>query len=145
MKNSKKYLLLGCGGLLVLTIVAIAGVGYLFNQKFGKALEAKLAEGREYGTITTKQGCLDKILAGAKDQSVSSISELMNQQSFITGCLETSPPDPNFCKGVPGVGGEFSGVLTGRVYEEQVCKDLNYGQNNAICNMVFSTKQKFCW
>jgi hypothetical protein len=145
MKNSKKYLLLGCGGLLVLALVAVVGIGFLFNQKYGKALDAKLAEGREFGKTATKQSCLDKILAGAKDQSVSSISELMNQQSFINGCLETSPPDPHFCDGVPGVGGEFSGVFNGLVFEEQVCKDLEYGQNNAICNMVFSTKQKFCW
>jgi hypothetical protein len=147
MKNSNKYFLLGCGSLLVLAIVAIVGIGFLFNQKFGTALNAKLAEGREYGKTATKQGCLDKILARAKnpDKDSLSITDLLNDQSFISGCLETSPPEPHFCDGVPGVGSEFAGVFNGLVFEEQVCKDLKYGENNGICNMVFSTKQKFCW
>jgi len=147
MSGTGKVLLFGCGGLLVLAVVAAVVIGVVFNYSYGRMLDEKSVEGREFGRANGKQGCLDKIMVRAKNtgNDLPSIKGLLADETFISSCLEASPTDPRFCDGVPGIGGEFKKTLQGAVYEEQVCKDLGYGQHNPTCNMVFSAKQKFCW
>ena len=94
--------LVRAGVLVVLVIVALV-VGIIYVARNKDTWRAKgrhvVAEGRNFGTNTDNQGCLDESIARYKKETghLSAISTNL----FMGGCLESSRPTPGFCDKVP--------------------------------------------
>lgn len=147
MSGKGKGLLIGCGGMLLLAVIVIAGIVFFVNQRYGQMLDEKAEEGRAFGDVYSKQGCLDHILLKAEKSKddLPSIESLLGDETFLSSCLESARADATFCDGVPSIGGEFGKTMQGEVYEEKMCKLMGYGEHNPTCKMVYSAKQKYCW
>lgn len=103
MSNWLKVLLI-IGVLMVVALVAVAGLGVYVWRKHGRGfVEGTMSaaqEGREYGLRTNERGCLDE--AKERHRRAEGIGEIAGVNVFLNGCLRASAPTPGFCDGVPG-------------------------------------------
>ena len=82
-------------------------------------------EGREFGKTTDQNGCMEKGLALPHD--------FIDKTSFTSGCLRTSRPVTDFCRGVP---------YFERQWADEQCK--NVGDNKDSCIQAFEAKRHLC-
>ena len=82
-------------------------------------------DGREFGKTTDQNGCMEKGFALPND--------FLNKMSFTSGCLRTSRPTPDFCKGVS---------YFERKWADEQCKKV--GDNKDSCIQAFDAKRHFC-
>lgn len=82
-------------------------------------------EGREFGKTTDQNGCMEKGFALPND--------FLDKTSFTSGCLRTSRPTPDFCKGVQYYEPKWA---------DEQCKQV--GDNKDSCIQAFEAKRHFC-
>jgi hypothetical protein len=123
-----KILLSVIAVIVLLVIVAVvAGVIYVAKNK--DAWRAKgqeiVTQGRDFGTNTDNQGCVDESILRYKQKSSGMINAFSNNL-FMQGCLEKSRPTPRFCDRVPV--GDFDKLAEWRAEQCQrydLAKDPN--------------------
>jgi hypothetical protein len=93
--------------------------------KFFQKRDQANVDGREFGKTTDQNGCIEKGFTLPNDFS--------NKMSFTSGCLRTSRPTTDFCKGVPYRDSDWN---------DEQCKKA--GDNKDSCIQSFNAKQSFC-
>jgi hypothetical protein len=132
-----KYSLIGCGGFLLLGILAIGGVWWWVARNadaIGAGMEAVASEGEAAGAGTDQAGCVEKALAygGGSD-----VRALLRVGPFTDACLRACRPTPGFCDGVPAPT-EFRRLLA---WQREQCR----GSKNPRCQTVMQAKMQACW
>lgn len=131
-----KYSLIGCGGFLLLGILAVGGVWWWVARNadaIGAGMEAVASEGEAAGAGTDQAGCVEKALAyGGTDMRA-----LLRVGPFAEGCLRACRPTPGFCDGVPAPT-EFRRLIT---WQREQCR----GSSNPRCQTVMQAKMQACW
>jgi hypothetical protein len=137
-----KPLVLGCGvvmSIFLVTLCAICLVIYWASKDFMKRIDSGRAEGREFGKTTDQKGCMDEGLRRAIGIKKTETGPLVNLRAFVSGCLESSRPSPEFCAGVP----KWWEFIT----DWEVTQCQRDGQDPAStpgCIMVLEEKADFC-
>ena len=93
--------------------------------KFHQKRDQATLDGREFGKTTDQNGCMEK--------GINLPNDFSSKWSFTSGCLRTSRPTPDFCKGVPGYDDKWA---------DEQCKKV--GDNKDSCIQAFNTKRSFC-
>lgn len=95
-----------------------------FCRFFQERDQANL-DGREFGKTTDWNGCVAKGLTLPND--------FVNKNSFTSGCLRTSRPTTEFCKGVQAYDSNWA---------DEQCRKV--GDNKDSCKQALQAKQYFC-
>lgn len=139
MKRSIKVLswvLLGCFAFFLCLVGA--GVWWFRNNK--EALKASGEEGietgRAFGRTSTKEGCLDRALAGL-DACDGLMCRVKNNIS-LTACLKAAPFIEGYCDDVP----ETSSIWDSATWRTERCQQL--GRTGNDCAELFGAVQKYC-
>ena len=135
-----KVVLIGCGVIVVVGIVAVALIGWYVKSHGsdwmaqGKAIRA---EGATFGRGTTESQCLTEAMSRyrAKRGMMSGI----RQRIWLQGCLEASSFEPDFCSGVPAEE-QFGATVRWRVSR---CQDLGL-QGDSTCPNILAEMQRYC-
>ncbi len=131
-----KYSLIGCGGFLLLGILAVGGLMWWVSrnsERINAGAEAVAAEGERAGSGTDQAGCVEKALA----YSGSGVSGILRVGPFAAACLRACRPTPGFCDGVPAPT-EFRRLIT---WQREQCR----GSTNPACQTVMQAKMQACW
>jgi len=109
-------------GLVVGGVVAFFWrADYVRKRNIARVKQARI-DGREFAKTTDQNDCMEKGFTFSNDSSF-----------FMSGCLRTSRPTPDFCQGVP--------FWEPKLAEEQ-CK--KFGGNKDSCIQAFQAKPSFC-
>ena len=140
MPKWAKILLILAGVLVLLIIGVVVATVYVWNTKGKQFLEQTMKtreDGREYGKKSDNAACVTEGLVRYKKDS--SFTGIVNAKSFLTGCLQTSRPTPNFCEGVPRRL-DFSDSARWRIEQ---CKKNDLGEDSN-CQQIFDAVQEYC-
>lgn len=105
LRNNKgclKVAAIGCGGLLVLFILAVAASALWLNrnkEEIGAGMEKGVAEGQRFGAGTDEAGCEAETKRRALSQR--SVTGQMGLGAFFRACLQSSRETPGYCENVP--------------------------------------------
>jgi hypothetical protein len=135
------------GGLLLLGIIAVAGVVYWVYhnkdrwiqsaQQLEKAAKQFEKEAREFGAKTNNEGCLEETLSRYKRDK--SFTGRISTQAFLGFCLQASEPSPGFCDGVPPRNEKMKSTN----WALKKCADAGL-QNDQGCQQIFGSVQAYC-
>ncbi|HEX8693155.1 MAG TPA: hypothetical protein VF746_12085 [Longimicrobium sp.] len=131
-----KYLLIGCGTLLVLGVVVVGAAVWWISKNSGRIasrMEGVVEEGRRAGSGTDEQGCVGLALAYGGE----GLQGMVNVRPFLEGCLRAARETPGFCEAVPQPD-EFRRSIA---WSTAQCR----GSNNPRCSSVMQTKLQYCW
>ena len=143
-RNVKLILIIG-GSFLLLTMIVV-GVGiYLIAQKSKGWAESSMTvmrDGEEFGKQTDEQGCLSKALTRMKKTPglTDGFKSAIDNNLFLTGCLDTSRPTPEFCAGVPPV----TEIMASVAWRAESCRKEVKQDPYGYCNNLFSAVQTHC-
>ncbi|HET6763390.1 MAG TPA: hypothetical protein VFH27_06950, partial [Longimicrobiaceae bacterium] len=137
-----KIALIGCGALLLMSIVIGGGCAYWFT-KHGDELMAGASraerEGLTAAKSTDEKGCL--ALAEARIERDGAIRGAVRNGVFIDGCLRGSRETPGFCDGVPPAD-DFTGSTA---WLRMRCQAVSLNPAaNARCQVLSQGVQRFC-
>src|SRR6185369_5697260 len=102
MKPAVKGILIGCSVLTVIAIACILSVGVFVKSKgtdwIARGKEAR-AEGEAFGRGVSESVCVSEAMAryGRDRGMISGVKHRL----WLSGCLQTSRLDPEFCTSVP--------------------------------------------
>jgi hypothetical protein len=88
-------------------------------------------DGKEFGKSTDQNGCLEKGFSPEPSHAYSDYNFL-----FVSECLNSSQPSPNFCDGVPPWLQSES-----RIWEAKQCEKV---PNKDACHETMSAKLSYC-
>ena len=131
-----KYALIGCGGFLLLAILAVGGMFWWVSRnadQIGAGMEAVRSEGEAAGRGTDQAGCVEKALA----YGGTGVTALLRVGPFADACFRACRPTPGFCDGVPEPT-EFRRLLA---WQGEQCR----GSKNPRCQTVMQAKMQACW
>lgn len=132
--------------LIVLTIWLFVGGFFTFVYFTDKAQKRAMEkreqaefDGREFGKTTDQNGCMEK---GFSFPPPEHYFANMNISGFVSECLKSSRPVPNFCDGVP----TYNDTSEERdkwkeKLEREKCPEY---PNNEPCSQTIYGKQSFC-
>jgi hypothetical protein len=139
MPGWAKALLIILAVVVVLVVGAVViGVVYVAGHKDAWRARGKelVAEGRDFGTHSDNQGCVDEMMARYKKEP--GFLSTFATQAFVKGCFETSRPTPGFCENIPL--GDLSKMLEWR---EAQCR--HYGlATDLSCRQLLTSVVIFC-
>lgn len=131
-----KYTLIGCGGLIVLVIIAVVGLGWWVARN-GDRIKASaasvVAEGEKAGAGTDQNGCIEK----AKAYGGGGLRAAFNVNAYLEGCMRTARETPGFCASVP----RPTELRRAIAYQNEQCR----GSTNATCQSVIQAKMQYCF
>ena len=141
-KNTKIFLGVGCGVLLIGAIVVVVG-GIMAMKYWGKPFVEATArfeqEGREFGKTTDQQGCMDEGVRRSRSAGVLDISAGMGLAVFVDSCLKSSRPTANFCDGVPSFWS-----MEDSEWAMAECKKEGADPEKTACIHIMKRKHQFC-
>jgi hypothetical protein len=133
-----------------LTLAAIAVVGVLlvgggawfwWNHNGADMLEAgkvAIQEGQRSGTELTESSCVSTSMDRHKAGANSSFSSALRNNLWLTGCLNASKPQEQFCAGVP----RQDEILTMAMWSAQKCAQS--GIEDSTCPNLLQSIAKYC-
>jgi len=126
---------------LVLLVIGVVGVGawwWMHNKDalLGRAKEV-MAEGREFGSHSDNQGCVDESVVRYKKDT--GFTSAISTSVFMRTCLDSSRPTPGFCESVPGKT-EFMKTAEWRIAQ---CRHYGLSGDN-YCQNIFQSLQEYC-
>ena len=126
---------------VVLLVIGVVGVGVFWVMKNKDAWMARAkevaTEGKDFGSRTDNQGCVDEGLARYKKDP--GLSSVISNSVFMRACLEASRPTSGFCNNVPKQT-EFIKTAQWRMNQ---CRQAGLGSDNN-CQNLFTPVQQFC-
>lgn len=138
--TKKGKIFIGCGALILLPILTLIGFTvYLRNnkefQEYSKEYDKALEDGRYFGKTTDQYGCLQFGISRMSEIKNPTINQLAVTDLFVSECLRTSKPTPDFCTNVPKV------VVKDWINDQ--CKLIGR-ENEPGCHVAFDTKTTYC-
>jgi hypothetical protein len=141
-KNTKIFLGVGCGVLLVIGLVIVIGAFIAMRTWGPQFLEATTradTAGREFGKTTDHQGCMKEGMQRSKSTTLLDIGAGMELSVFVDACLKVSRETANFCDGVPSM---FS--LEANDWGAAECKKAGIDPEKTGCVHIMKRKHQFC-
>lgn len=130
-KGCLKFLLIGCGALVVLFIVLVVATGFWFNRN-KDVFEGGIQEGARFGLVRDEAACLQEAQRRAADATT--MAGTVGVGPFLRSCLEYSRPTPGFCDNVPPA----TSIGRTAAWQSHRCGD------NAYCKSVIPVVQTYC-
>jgi len=98
---AKVLLAIGCGAVLLLVVIGVAGYFFINSHKDQWIADARKAndEGSAFGQGKSSNDCIDESLARLRASK--GILGEARIRVFLKGCLDVAPPSPQMCEGVP--------------------------------------------
>ena len=141
-KNTKIFLGVGCGVLLVIGLIVVIGAFIAMRTYGPQILEATTradAAGREFGKTTDQQGCMTEAIQRSRSSSPMDIGAGMELSLFTDACLKVSRESTNFCESVPSM---FS--LDANDWSAAECTKAGADPEKTACAHVMKRKHQFC-
>ena len=141
-KNTKIFLGVGCGALLIGVIVVVVG-GIIAMKTWGKHFAEATTDiqqkGREFGKTTDQQGCITEGVQRSRSSGLLDFGAGMELGVFVDSCLAASRPTPNFCEGVPSFWS-----MKDSEWGMAECKKAGVDPEKTACIHVMKRKHQFC-
>ena len=140
-KGVKIFLGVGCGLLLLGTVVVVLGIiGLNYLEKRVTESTAKYeVEGREFGKTRDQRACMDEGMRRSKSVGVIDMGAALALATIVDACLENSRPTPNFCDGVPSFWS-----LKETEWGKVECRRAGIDPEKTGCIHVTKRKHQFC-
>jgi hypothetical protein len=139
-KLARLFLALGAIAFAGLTVLRAGGQHWLEQQ--GADLidwgNAAISEGRASGARLDEGGCLNSALERHKADQADSISVRMKNDLWLSGCLQASKPQQQFCASVP----PKSERVRAGIWTELAC--VRHGLWDSSCHSLFREVWKYC-
>ena len=135
MKKSNTVLLL----VFLFIIIAGAVLWWIFIGWAKDASESgreSVVAGREFGKTSNASGCLKQALV--KEEQCEGITCGIHNKVFLSSCLDSSQPEPQFCNDVPS---SYS-ILQAAAWELEQCEKI--GNEKPTCQHLFRTVHTYC-
>lgn len=130
-KGCLKFVLIGCGGLLVLAIVAVVAGGVWFNRN-KDVLAGGAQEGARFGLVRDEAACFQE--AQRRAAEATTMAQTVGVGPFLRGCLEYGKPTAGFCDDVPPP----TSIGRTAAWQSHRCGD------NAYCKTTIQVVQTYC-
>ena len=133
--------LLITGMVIIVLVVAVIGVGVYWWSRNKDALISKgkeqIEQGQQFGRGTDNQGCVDQAIVRYKKQK--DFANAVGSNLFLSACLRTSRPTPDFCVQVP----KQTEFIKSAQWRREQCfvREL---ETDTYCQQLFSSVQQFC-
>jgi hypothetical protein len=130
-----KWTLVGCGGLLLLVLIAALVAGLWWRQNSGPiraGMEAATDSGRAYAANVDQAACVAEGRQRAEENG--GIRQAVVNRLFVSACLEEAAPSPGLCDAVPS----SSGIVESTRWQRRECGD------NQGCIVALQALQEFC-
>ncbi len=134
--------------LLVLAAIAVAGslllVGgawYWWDQNGTAMLDAgktAMEDGQKDGASLTETSCTSTALDRHKADANRSFGSALRNSVWLSGCLNTSKPQEQFCAGAPS----SSEILASALWATQMCS--KNGIDDPTCPNLMQSVSKYC-
>ena len=141
-KNTKIFLGVGCGVLLLCGIAVVIGGVFAvttWGPGFIESMDRTETQGRELGKTTDQHGCIKEGVERSKSTSLIDLRAGIELSGFVEACLSVSRRTENFCQGVPSL---FS--LSASEWEMAECKKAGVDPEKTGCVHVMKRKHQFC-
>ena len=130
-KGCLKFVLIGCGALVVLFILLVVVTGFWFNRNQDE-FEGDVQEGARFGLVRDEAACLQEAQRRAADATT--MAATVGVGPFLRSCLEYSRPTAGFCDNVPPP----TSIGRTAAWQSHRCGD------NAYCKGVIPVVQTYC-
>jgi len=140
MKPVVKGVLIGCSVLVVLGVAAIVAIGWFVKTRSGDLVaKGKVihSEGATFGRGTSESQCVATAMDRYRNDR--GVVGGIKQRVWLSGCLETSTVETNFCDGVPAQDA-IAGTVAWRVAR---CSDLGFA-GDSTCPNILAEVQTYC-
>jgi hypothetical protein len=131
-------IVMGVGILMMATCVGGATLWFRAHKdelvQTGKKMQQ---EGEVYGRSSTDSGCLTE--ARRRLDARVSLVEEVGIRLFLSACLGTARPSPEFCKDVPGE----DSILQSATWAGKVCSESN-AKDPQACGRTMRAVQTYC-
>jgi hypothetical protein len=141
MSNRGKIIVIIGGAAAFLLVGLVAVVFFVAWVVDDTGMEENRIAGTEFGKTTDYAGCQAAGVERIKNLSLFQVSESVNAQYFVRGCLETSRPSPDFCENVPT---EMQDIWAGDSWKDGECARLGWTEMNPNCRAVLRARLDFC-
>jgi len=142
MKPLAKGLLIGCGSIVLLGIVAVVAIGLYINshgEEWMAAGKAAQEAGAKAGASLTDVQCVDGALSNyAKDRGMTGA---VAARVWMAGCFGTARATPDLCVGVPAE----SEIIRSATWRIEQCDAHAAGLGgDSTCANILAEVQKQC-
>lgn len=141
MSGNAKIIVIAGGAAAFLLVGLLAVVFFVAWVVDDTEMEQNRIQGTEFGKTTDYAGCQAEGVTRIRDLSPFQVTESVNAQYFVKGCLETSRPSPNFCENVPT---EMQDIWAGDDWKDGECKKLGWTEMSPNCRAVLRARLDFC-
>src|SRR5262245_438311 len=136
----KLFLILGLiavGGVIAI----VGGAWYWWDRHGAEFLEsgqAVIEDGRRSGERLQESGCVKEAVVRHTSDGGPGIASTIRNSVWLSGCLDTSSPQADFCHGVPS---PDNPVAVG-TWTAGVC--VRHGFADPYCSSLFQNVPKYC-
>jgi hypothetical protein len=140
MNKGAKVFLIGCGSVVLLGLLVVAGLVVWLRSGAGEELlaqgQAAREQGREAGTKLAGTACLDAALL--RMEAAGSFGEAIESRLWMEGCLEGSAPGEALCATVP----PESEIMASVNWRLAQCQQRN--RTDSACSSLMAGAQSYC-
>jgi hypothetical protein len=123
--------LIGCGAVLVLVVLLVAG-GVLWFQRNEGTMADSVREGARFGLEADEEACVAE--GTRRSGEVGSFAAGVATGTWVRGCLEHARESAGFCVGVPSLGS----LRQTAAWQGERCGD------DAACRNAYTVVQQYC-
>ncbi len=134
--------------LLIIAAIAVAGllllVGgawYWWDRNGTELLDAgktAIEDGQKSGANLTETSCMSAAIERHKADTNRSFGSALRNNLWLSGCLNASKPQDQFCVGVPS----SDEILASAMWSTQMC--AKSGIDDSICPNLMQSVSKYC-
>jgi hypothetical protein len=131
------------GLLIAAALVVIAGVLTIASWITGSGKQtspraaARMKEGAEFGRTTNQQNCIDEGVKRGARLGLLDFDAQIDNEDFVTGCLQSSAITSGFCEGVPS---GFRNIFVD--WTKEKCKKAD--MVGPPCTGIYDRQIQFC-
>ena len=141
MNPTLKWIAIGCAGLLIVGVAAIAVMAWFVKTKgpaIAERANAAHTDGAAFGQKSSESQCFNEAMSRyRRDPGIISGTA---QSVWLQACFEPSTVDPQFCADVPAMEDGMRKSIEWRVAR---CKQLGLG-SDSVCQSILSQVQQYC-